>query len=368
MNLFSKMSFCCGCLACADICPQQAIGIEKDQEGFIYPKINHNQCINCGLCESVCPFKVSENTGKFPQAYLAVQAKDPDFRKTSSSGGVFPILALSVLQQDGIIYGAGFNDSMQVVHQRITNVKQLNRITKTKYVQSKVQGIFNQVKQDLQSGKQVLFVGTPCQAEALHRFLNKKYSNLLLIDLVCYGVSSPGVWKNYKQLLEEKYHGSLTDFQFRDKRNQDNGHLVSYKIGNKEYLESFNDNFFTTLYNSSCILRPSCYECPFTTTKRNTHITLGDFWGIENVSSKMNDGLGTSLVLLRLEENSFWKTIQNQFHFIECNQNEALQPRLVSPTLKPKKRRLFFLLYSFFSLKEIFILYNLKKTISRKTK
>lgn len=351
MDLFSQKSQCCGCMACVDRCFQKAISIFKDKEGFEYPKINEKLCIDCKACQSVCPFHLPLEK-KEPTHYFAIQAKDSTLRENSSSGGFFPVIASLILQEGGIVYGAGLNEKMQVKHMRITNLEKLNQITKTKYVQSQMQGIFPLVKQDLKQGKPVLFVGTPCQAEALQRFLKRKYDNLILMDLICYGVASPGIWEDYVDFLEKKHRGKMNQFYFRDKRKKDNGHTVSYQIDGQEYTQSFTQNFFTALYSSSCILRPSCYACPFTSIKRNSDFTIGDFWGIEKVFSTFDDGMGTSLVLMRLEkENALWQKLQEKLHWMECTKKEALQPRLLSPTFYPKKRKLIFAGY--FSFKKI---------------
>lgn len=150
MELFSKKSQCCGCMACADICPRDAIVIEADSEGFRYPKIKQESCTNCGLCKSVCPLN-AQTSGEQPSRYFAAQAKDLTLRESSTSGAVFPVLAAAVLEWGGIVYGAGFDGSMRVVHQRASGGDELDRITKTKYVQSETAGIFRDVQQDLQT-------------------------------------------------------------------------------------------------------------------------------------------------------------------------------------------------------------------------
>lgn len=345
MDLISEKSQCCGCMACVDVCPQHAIVAKPDSEGFLYPRRNQELCINCGRCKDVCPFSDQE-FGEEPRQYFAVQAKNMMLRKESTSGAVFPIVAEAVLEQGGVVYGAGFNSSMKVVHQKATDRNDLNLLTKTKYVQSETMGVFRCVQQDLQEGKEVLFVGTPCQVEALKRFLLKEYSNLLLVDLICYGVPSPGVWARYIAYLEKTYHGKLTSFQFRDKRGQNNGHLISYRIENQEYVEDYEENPFIMMYRSNCLLRPSCHVCPFSSVKRSSDITIGDFWGIEKISPGIDDGMGTSLVMLRSKRGTeLWKNLQNRFYYFECSREAAEQPRLVSPTLPSPRRKLFFALY-----------------------
>lgn len=342
MELFTKKSQCFGCMACSDACPQGAIVIESDAEGFGYPRISRELCTDCKRCKTVCPF-AARAFSQTPSRYFAAQAKEPALRERSTSGAAFPVMAAAVLERGGVVYGAGFDASMRVVHQRAAGCGELERITQTKYVQSETAGIFRCVQQDLQTGKQVLFAGTPCQAEALRRFLGKKYANLVLVDLICYGVSSPGIWERYTAYLEKKHHGTLTAFQFRDKRGCDNGHTVSYKVGGREYVEKFDGNLFTSMYASNCMLRPSCHACPFTAAERGSDITLGDFWGIEKAAPEMDDGMGTSLVMLRSEQGTaLWEAVREQFNHIECGRKDVLQPRLVSPTPLLPRRRLFF--------------------------
>lgn len=346
VELFSEKSQCCGCMACADACPKNAIAPKVDPEGFWYPEIKRELCANCGCCQTVCPLAPGESR-KAPLRYLAARAKDQALRKTSTSGAVFPILAQTVLNQGGVVYGAGFDGSMQVVHQRAASRGELDFLMQTKYVQSQTAGIFRRVREDLQNGRQVLFVGTPCQAEALRRFLGREYPALIITDLICYGVPSPGVWARYTAYLEQEYHGTLTQFQFRDKRGCDNGHSVSFRIGEREYVEEeYGSDPFLALYFSNYIIRPSCHACPFTTAERGSDITLGDFWGIEKAAPGMDDGMGTSLVMLRSERGeALWESLRDQFHQIECGREDAMQPRLVSPTPPAPRRRLFFALY-----------------------
>lgn len=346
VELFSEKKQCCGCMACADICPNRAIAVKADPEGFRYPEIKRELCINCGRCKTVCPLAPGK-PGKAPDKYIAAQAKNQGLRKISTSGAVFPILAQAVLDQGGAVYGAGFDDSMQVVHQRAASRSELESLMQTKYVQSKTEGIFCCVRQDLQDGRQVLFVGTPCQAEALRRFLGREYPTLIIVDLICYGVPSPGVWARYTAYLEKKYRGKLTQFRFRDKRRCDNGHTVSFRIGDREYVEEeYGSDLFLALYFSNYIIRPSCHACPFTTVERSSDITIGDFWRIEKAVPEMDDGMGTSIVMLRSRQGeALWERVQDQLGQTRCGCEEAMQPRLTSSTPPASGRRLFFALY-----------------------
>lgn len=357
MELFRKKSQCCGCMACVDACSKGAIRIAADSEGFLYPQVQRDLCTDCGRCRTVCPLTARD----FPtrsHRYFAAQARDPALRRASTSGAVFPVLAQSVLDSGGVVYGAGFDASMTVTHRRVDTPEKLEPLLQSKYVQSETRGIFRMVREDLCAKRQVLFVGTPCQTEALRRFLGREYPDLFLADLVCYGVPSPGVWASYKSYLEKRFRGKLTAFYFRDKRRQDNGHTVSWHIDGREYWEDYSVNPFTSMYSHGCMLRPSCHACPFTTAERHSDITLGDFWGIGEVSPAMEDGMGTSLVILHSRRGeSLWKRVREQFSCLECTKKQALQFRLMYPSRLTFRRSLFFFLHrtvSFAVLAELF--------------
>ena len=339
---------CCGCMACVDACPHEAVAVRRDSEGFPYPKIRQELCTKCNRCQAVCPMPEKAFEAEYRRCF-AVQAKDVGLRAAGSSGGVFPVLAEYVLEHGGVVYGAGFDTSMRVIHQKAASCAELSRLTQSKYVQSDTEGVFRSVQQELGLGKQVLFVGTPCQAEALRRFLPRNAPNLLLVDLICYGVPSPGVWERYAAYLEKKHHGRLTEFHFRDKQLCNNGRAVCYKIDGKEYFETLSENLFTSIYFSNYALRPSCHVCPFTTAVRGSDITIGDFWEVETRLPQMDDGMGTSSVILHSETgNRMWDLIQDRFRYVECCEEQVMQPRLLFPTPPSSKRRLFFALYQGF--------------------
>lgn len=345
MELFHERAQCCGCLACMDVCPQKAIAVQADNEGFGYPKIQQELCTECGKCEKVCPWRGKDNKEEL-RRFLGIQAKNDKLRRTCTSGGAFPVLAEYILQLGGVIYGAGFDGSMRLTHQRADDREKLARLIQTKYIQSDLAGIYQMVKCDLQDGRSVLFVGTPCQTEAVGKFFGKTYPQLILIDLICYGVSSPMIWQDYVRYLEKRHKGKLKAFNFRDKRNHNNGHTVSYQIDDREFLNEYREDPFIAMYNSDCILRPSCHVCRFSTLQRSSDITVGDFWGIEKRAPDMDDGMGTSLVILHTQKAAqIWEAVRDHFRYIECEENEVLQPRLISPTAASKRRGLFFRSY-----------------------
>ena len=213
-------SQCCGCTACASICAHDAITMEPDKLGFLYPVVDTEKCTGCGLCEKVCAFH--ENYDKslnlpLPDAYAA-RHKDMAEVETSRSGAAFIAISDYILENGGVVYGAGYTDHFRVVHKRATTKEQRNEFKGSKYVQSDLSGVFRQVKQDLRAGLTVLFSGTPCQTAGLHSYVGKKLrENLFLVDIVCHGVPSPFIWRDYISYLEKKHDSEICYVNFRDK-------------------------------------------------------------------------------------------------------------------------------------------------------
>lgn len=345
MDLYRKKEECCGCGACAEQCPKGAINIIQDKEGFYYPRIDKFICIECGQCGLVCPIKTTARRS-YDNLYIGAQARNKEIRYSSSSGGIFSILAQYVLSRKGIVYGACFDGSMRVIHRGVEDEYQLDQIKRTKYVQSDMQGIYDSIKKQLTNDRWVLFCGTPCQAQALMLFLNRIYERLIVVDLVCYGVPSPGIWETYVRYLEFKHRGKLTDFSFRDKRNRDNGQMRSYKINGKEYVSFLYEDIYCRMYFKNYIIRPSCYSCKFCTVNRDSDFTIGDFWGIQRYKPAFDDGMGTSLVIAHSEQaKKIWDEVKEEVFWFTCRREDLLQPRLINPTGFVKGRWGLMLLY-----------------------
>lgn len=336
---------CCGCGACADCCGASAIKMVQDKEGFLYPRIDQSKCTGCGRCEQVCPVNKPIAADCVNQ-YFGMQAKDEEIRYSSSSGGIFATLAQYVLERKGSVYGAGYGENMEVAHQEVRSLVELESIKRTKYVQSNLNGVYKNIQQQLKQGKWVLFCGTPCQTQALRLFLNQSYEKLILMDLICYGVPSPGIWQDYVRYLEYQHGGAMTDFSFRDKRNRNHGHTRSFMINDREYVESLFSDAYCKMYFGNYILRPSCHACQFCTTDRNSDFTIGDFWGMEHVRPDLDDGMGTSLVILHTDKaRKIWDEIKECAVWFACEKEQALQPRLLGPTRAAKGRKLFMAAY-----------------------
>ena len=345
MKWIVRKEECCGCQACQDVCPAGAVHMHLDSEGVWYPVKEEERCTHCMACERVCPMKHPEEK-RGERLYIGVQAKKDEVRFASSSGGMFSVLADFVLKKQGVVYGAGFNQEMAVVHKGIYDDGSLRDILKSKYVQSDMSGIYREVQKHLEEGRWVLFCGTPCQVRGMKLFLGKDFSNLILADLICYGAASPGVWKAYVGDLERKDKGKLERFSFRDKRSRNSGRSCSYVINGKEKMEAMGRNLYCRLYFGNCMLRPACHTCRFCTAERDSDVTLGDFWGIENCNPAWNDGIGTSLVMLHTKKaEEIWQSVRESVRWFACNKEEALQPRLIEPTKPAKYRKLFMKAY-----------------------
>ena len=276
----------------------------EDVEGFTYPKIvNVASCISCGSCERVCPvLSQKEEKESLTRAFAAL-SKNDSLRMESSSGGVFSELSEIVLKSGGIIYGASYDKNGSVEHIGVDNMENLGKLRGAKYSQSNLKDSFPTIKKQLDSGINVLFSGTPCQVGGLKAFLKKDYDNLLCIDFVCHGVPSPLVWKKYV-----KYRAQIDDNDnppdYINLRNKESGWTnYSYSVEfayskGKRYLRKNNEDLFMNLFVNNYILRNSCSACHFKGYSRASDITLGDFWGIWDINSEMDDNRGTSLVLI----------------------------------------------------------------------
>lgn len=299
MICLTDKSQCCGCEACRNVCPKQCITLKEDKEGFLYPEINVTTCIKCGLCERVCPMLLQSNKGRMPVAVYAAKHKDDNIRLVSSSGGAFTFLAEKVIEQGGVVFGARFDENWQVVHDYVETKSKLSLFRGSKYVQSRIGNSYQQVQQFLKSGRLVLFTGTSCQILGLKLFLRKQYDNLLAIDVICHGVPSPKVWTKYLNEVSFGHNSQITDISFRNKKNGWHHYFLSIK--NNEEVELSNifpfSGVYSRLFLSDLILRPSCYDCPAKFGKSGSDVTLGDFWGIENVIPEFDDDKGCSVVL-----------------------------------------------------------------------
>ena len=293
---------CCGCQACYEACPAKCISMVADEEGFLYPKVNRADCIDCQLCEKVCPeLNHAPKPSDEPLACFAAISNDTEIRLKSSSGGVFTQLAQAILNKGGAVFGARFDDSFAVFHSFTETEEGLAPFRGSKYSQSDLRGAYAQVDRFLKENRPVLFTGTPCQTAGLRGFLRgKEADNLYLASIVCHGVPSPRVWKEY---LESVSGGAKpTEVNMRSKENGWSQYRIVVRGKEQELLNTRAlDTSFMRAFLSNQTLRPSCYSCRFR-GKHGSDLTLGDYWGIEGIHPEMSDDKGTSLILVYTEK------------------------------------------------------------------
>ncbi len=336
---------CTGCAACANTCPKNCIKMTADNEGFLRPVIDTAICVECRACENVCPVLHHTSDNDILTAYAAKSTSDA--LSNSTSGGVAYELSKHVIDQGGIVYGCALDENLHAHHIRVDNANDLCKLSKSKYVQSEIGDSFKRVKEDLVAGKSVMFTGLPCQVYALRNYLNKEYDNLLLVDLICHGVPSPGVWDRYVKEVAENNGAQPVSVNFRDKSNgyaapkmkfsfADGSHS-SVAVGEDPYFRCFLMNLF---------LRESCHNCSFKGGNRVGDITLGDFYGIEKIIPEYAiDNKGVSVVLVYNEKGRTALLQCDDFlNPVEVDAAAALKQNGLywNSARKPSKRNTFF--------------------------
>lgn len=367
-------SKCSGCHACFNICPNNCIDMKNDEEGFWYPEINVKECIDCNLCESVCPvinYKEPENNAIAYGCYN----KNEKIRMESSSGGLFSAFCTYIIKNGGVVYGAKYDKSFNVIHGRTDSFTGLNEFMGSKYTQSKIGDIYSNVKKDLidNPNKFVYFSGTPCQIDGLLHFLGKSYNNLICQDIICHGVPSPKIWSNYVKSLNNKFRDEPLKINFRSKRNGWSLFELQILYKNNSYQCFHGEDPYMRAFLSNICLRPSCYNCYSKSLHRNSDITLADFWGIDNINKSLNDDKGTSLVFINTTKGQeLFNNIREDIVFQTVELEEAIKfnpSAYKSVSLKEKKRTTFFENYDKKSLDELVISINktslLKKLLKR---
>lgn len=291
---------CCGCGACSQTCPLSCVTMKTDKEGFCYPETDTDICTSCGLCETVCPMTGTVDKKK-PENTFISYSSDETLRKNGSSGGMFQTIAQKVISLGGIVFGARFDDNWNVVHDYADNKEGITAFCGSKYLQSRIGNSFKQAELFLDKGKTVLFSGTPCQIHGLKKYLKKDYPNLITVDFVCHGVPSPSVWQSYidftarRKSIDRK---NISSINFRDKCSGWKRYSVTIKDDNNVSESTpFNQNSYMQLFLRDYILRPSCYNCSFKNGANISDVTLGDFWGVNDIHPEWDDDKGLSVCL-----------------------------------------------------------------------
>ena len=364
MIIIQDKHLCCGCEACANACPKHCISFKEDKEGFCYPLLDKSKCIDCGLCETVCPVLNQVSAQKPMNVYAAKNTSEEELLR-SSSGGIFILLAKLVLIQGGVVFGAKFDENRNVVHAYAETAEEVQAFMGSKYVQSRIGNTYTQARGFLKQGRIVLFSGTPCQIAALKKFLGKVYDNLLTVDVICHGVPSPKVWQRYIDEIKGKVWkadntisaphamGTSADIEvgsvsFRDKRTGWKSYsftlcLLMNTIDGKKtvsFSHIFREDPYMKLFLQDLILRPSCYQCPTKGGKSQSDLTIADFWGIERCYPDIDDDRGVGLIMINSNKGlQIMSCLQLELQEVSFSDAIKGNPAYINSASEPKNRK-----------------------------
>ena len=336
---------CCGCNACGDACAHSAITFKTDIEGFWYPEVDKEKCVDCGLCEKVCPVihaeELKKNDFEKPECFAA-NHKNLEIRFDSTSGGTFSALAENMYKDGGYVGGAIYDDNFRVKYFISNDKGDLPKLRSSKYLQSNSEGMYKEIKSLLRNGNKVLVCGLPCQIAALKGFLHKDYENLITVDLICRYINSPMAYRKYLDALEEEYDSKIVYIKAKNKELgwRKLTHKAVFANG-KTYYGTFQiDKFMKASMHLNCLSRPSCYECPFKEFPRYGDITIGDYW--TQKKNELDDDTGTSIVLINSQKGqSYYDSIKKKLKTISVPFEEVLpgNPALLKPLPKSSVNR-----------------------------
>lgn len=318
-NLFLKYGNkkeCNGCGACKYICPVNAIEMVTDEEGFEYPCIDEKKCIHCNKCKRYCS-NFNENSCQ-SVTYRGINKNLEDL-KISSSGGIFLALARKVIEEKGVVFGVKYEDNLNVVHDFAESMEDVKKFCGSKYVRSDLKNTYQLAKKFLDSGRKVLFTGTSCQIQGLNIYLEHEYDNLLTMDIICHANPSPKVFQLYIKEIEKSRNKRIKNISFRTKENgwRNQTPVIEYVDGTKEEEKTFLTSFLKEMIN-----RPVCYQCKFATENRISDITIGDFWGVEEIEPELEEKLGVSVLLVNTDKGkNTIKKLENYIDLKEINFN-----------------------------------------------
>ena len=337
---------CIGCNVCSSVCPNHCISMREAKDGFEYPIIDKRECLNCKACINTCPVvNATEQKNSLSLSYAAY-SKDEAIRMQSSSGGLFYCLAEKIIELGGVVFGATFDRDNRLVHRSCDHIDGLKSFCGSKYVQSHIGDCYYEAEKYLKDSRTVYYSGTPCQISALKHYLRKPYDNLITQDIICHGVPSPLVLKKYLNKRQSEVDSRTEMINFR---NKDSGwEKYSITIGFEDdstYQCEYSRDAYMLAFLKNLSLRESCYHCSFRSKKRESDITLGDFWGINNILPQMNDDKGTSFIIINSEiGKKLFDLIDDNIIFQSVDLDEALaaNPSMTASVYQPIERSRFF--------------------------
>lgn len=361
---------CNGCSTCEKVCNVNAIKMKITEKGFLYPIIDKEKCVECKMCEKRCPVLNEINKKEYYTKIYATYNKNEEERMKSSSGGIFILLAKKIIQKNGVVFGAYLDENQEVKHGYAENEAQLVKFMGSKYVQSEIGDSYIKVQSFLESNRYVLFSGTPCQIAGLKSFLGKEYDKLYMQDIICHGVPSPLVWKKYKE-YRKKVDGDIPEkISFRNKDEGWKLFNMKFEYKNKNsYKQNQNKDLFMQAFLKNTILRDSCYDCAFKTEERLSDITLGDYWGIENIHPELDDNKGASVVIVNSEKGQLlFDEVKDKLFYKESDYEtiKKCNSALISSVKKDPNREKFFKNIDKLPFDELVERYTYKPTVFRK--
>ena len=347
MNLIDKE--CTGCGLCANLCPRNAILMRENEEGFLYPVIDNSQCDNCGICSKTCAnYKKQSEYKNRPLQVKACQTKDETWLIESTAGGFFPTIAQWVIECNGVVFGTAYDKTMKPVVCKATTINDIYRFNGSKYVQSDLSEALLQIRDELEAGKLVLFSGTPCQVAAVKTLCGDYIEkSLITMDIVCYGVPSPGLFCEFLKTFEKKKHAKVVDYRFRDKHKNGWSHTTVITMiganGDKiQYEEEdYSEVPYYKMFGARNCFRKECYNCRFNTVERISDFTTGNFWKIDEMTDAFDSHMGVSMLLLNTARaKELFKQIADSFQYIYMTLDQAVQANdaLVHTCMYPPER------------------------------
>lgn len=318
---------CCGCKACGDICAKNAITFVTDEEGFWYPQVDNSLCVNCGLCEQVCPqlhvAELKHNDFETPICFAATH-KNIETRFASTTGGLFSALAEEMYRRGGYVGGAIYGENWVIQHFISNNTDDLQCLRQSKYAQSDTHGFYKEVKRLLANDEKVLICGTPCQMAAMRQYLGKDYPHLIIVDFICKSIGSPLFFAKYLDFWERKADSPLVSFKFKDKELGWRAltKKFDFKNGKSFYSRAQDNDLWSSAYHANIASRPSCYDCQFKGFPRLADITIADFWGCENYEQyrSLDDNAGTSAVICNSQKGlTYFESIRPYINSVEAD-------------------------------------------------
>lgn len=363
---------CTGCAACSSICPKKAITMQVDEEGFLMPHINRDLCVECGLCQKTCPvLSYKDDKKAYPLTIYAGYINKMKSRRHSSSGGAFVAFAEHYYSLgNGVVVAAAFDEHLSLKHIVSTNHKDLHKFQGSKYLQSNTCDIYPEVLNNLLNGKEVLFIGTPCQVAGLKSFLREDYANLLTVDLVCHGVPSPQLFKFYLKQVGINFEREFEDFYFRNQKlSVYFQHSVVTKSGSEIHISPSKHSYICA-YLKGWLHRESCYNCPFASIPRQADCSIADFWGVlsHKVPFAGDASNGVSMIMINTEKGEkIFNEIKKSFYVENKTLDDAKidNHNLYTHDIRPEIRDVIYSEFQTLTPEEFMMKYNLALPLPR---